>query len=52
MKTKSIHSRVVLITVYRCKSWTVKKADRGEMIIQNVVLEESFMDNVYCQKEK
>ena len=54
-KAKIIYTLVFLITMYRCESWTIKKADKKEIVflyIYNVVLEESFVDTLDCQKDK
>ena len=52
-KAKIIHALIVPVTMYGCESWTVKKAGRKKNgLIWKMVLEESSMDTLDCQKEE
>ena len=43
---------ILPITMYKCKSWTVKKAERKNVVHLNTVLEEISMDPVDHQNDK
>ena len=51
-KAKIIHTLIFPSTMYRCESWTVKKADIKKWFIWNMVLEESTMETLDHRKDE